>query len=127
MRSMGLPTWRFREIPAPRDGRAMTSEEQALAKRLTDALPDHYPNKAAVIVRMHKRASDIDEALRPVKTRDNPAQTEVIQTLVPITDHTVVSGVLVRPTGTIRCADQRACCGSRPGVLDASVGDGLAA
>lgn len=97
MRSMGSPTWRFREIPIPH-GLTMTSEEQAMAKRLADALPEHYPRKSAVIVRLHEKATRIDPALRPVRASDGGAGTEVIQTLVPITDHTVVSGVLVRPT-----------------------------
>jgi signal transduction histidine kinase len=97
MRTMSLPTWRFREIAIPRDPRPMTAEEQAMAKRLAEALPEHYPGRSQVVVRLHQRATDVNAALRPVRTRDNPAQTEVIQTLVPITDHSVVSGVLIRP------------------------------
>lgn len=98
MRTMSYPDWRFREIPIPRDVRAMTSEEQALARRLTEALPDRYPGKTRVIVQIHKSATEIEPALRPVRAHDHPDQTAVIQTLIPITDHSVVSGVLVRPT-----------------------------
>jgi signal transduction histidine kinase len=98
MRTMSSPTWRFREIPVPRGDRAMNSEEQAMAKRLVEALPEHYPRRSRVIVRLHEKATDIDAALRPVRAHSNPAQIQVIQTLVPISDHSVVSGVLVRPT-----------------------------
>lgn len=98
MRTMSSPTWRFREIPIPSDTRAMTSEEQAMAKRLSDALPEHYPRKSQVIVRLHQNATDINPGLRPVRARDTPpAHTPLIQTLVPISDHSVVSGVLLRP------------------------------
>jgi signal transduction histidine kinase len=98
MRAMSFPDWRFREIPIPDSARTMTNEEQVMAKRLADALPDRHPRKAGVIVHLHQKAALIDPALRPIRARYPDANTEVIQTLVPITDHSVVSGVRLRPS-----------------------------
>jgi signal transduction histidine kinase len=98
MRTMSSPTWRFREIPIPRDHHAMTGEEQAMAKRLTDALPEPYPRKSAVIVQLHEKAEDIDQALRPVRARNAAPGVELVRTLVPLSDRTMVSGTLLRPT-----------------------------
>ncbi|HWA69769.1 MAG TPA: ATP-binding protein [Rhizomicrobium sp.] len=98
MRTMSSPTWRFREIPIPRDHHAMTGEEQAMAKRLTDALPEPYPRKSAVIVQLHEKAEDIDQALRPVRARNAARGAELVRTLVPLSDRTMVSGTLLRPT-----------------------------
>jgi len=97
MRTMSLPTWRFREVAPPKQRRAMSGEEQAMAKRLADALPDHYPRKASVIVHLHSKVGSMDPALLPVRAHDAAQGTEVVQTLIPITDHSVVSGVLLRP------------------------------
>jgi hypothetical protein len=47
------PVWRFREIQGVYNARSMTSEEQVLAKRLEDALPDNHPGKKNTIVHLH--------------------------------------------------------------------------
>lgn len=48
-----------------------------MAKRLSDALPEHHPRKKAVIVHLHELLSNIAEDLRPVNaaTNSNPART----------------------------------------------------
>lgn len=97
MRTMGRSDWRFREA-GNYDTKPMTSEEAALAKRLTDALPDRHPRKSAVIVHLHEPLGGIPEELRPVAARDAGASSEVVQTIVPIDAHSMMSGVLMPPT-----------------------------
>lgn len=92
------PFWRFREIQGPFDRRGMTSEELALAKRLSDALPDHHLGRNKVIVRLHEPLTSIDPSLRPVRSREPGVPNDVIRTIVPISDHSAVNGVLMRPT-----------------------------
>jgi signal transduction histidine kinase len=76
----------------------MTSEEQVLAKRLEDALPDNHPGKKNTIIHLHEPLSSIDPSLRPVRSREPGVSQDVIRTLVPISNHSAVSGVLMRPT-----------------------------
>jgi signal transduction histidine kinase len=76
----------------------MTAEEVALAKRLADGLPDHHPRKNAVIVHLHEALSKIPEELRPFNAATADTASDVIQTIVPIDAHSMMSGVLVRPT-----------------------------
>jgi signal transduction histidine kinase len=97
MRAMGRAEWRFREVKNY-DAKPMTAEEMVLAKRLADALPDHYPRKNAVVVHLHEPLTNIPDELRPVKTRESSADSDVIQTIVPIDAHSMMSGVLVPPT-----------------------------
>jgi signal transduction histidine kinase len=97
MRTMGRVDWRFREA-TNYDTKPMTAEETALAKRLSDALPETHPRRNAVIVHLHEPLAAIPEALRPVKTQGKDATTDVIQTIVPIDAHSMMSGVLVPPT-----------------------------
>src|SRR6185312_3001664 len=97
MRTMGRADWRFREA-TNYDTKAMTAEETALAKRLSDVLPDQHPRRKAVIVHLHEPLAAIPEALRPVKTQGNTTTRDVIQTIVPIDAHSMMSGVLVPPT-----------------------------
>lgn len=99
MQQMGRLEWRFREAqgytPTP-----MTAEEQALAKRLADALPANHPRKNAIAVHLHQPVANIPEELRPSRARDLGPGGEVIQTIVPINANTMLSSVLVRPTPT---------------------------
>jgi len=97
MRTMGRVDWRFREAIKGYDTKPMTAEEAALAKRLADALPDQHPRKNAVIVHLHEALANIPEELRPVSAVSAKAGTDVIQTIVPIDAHTMMSGVLMRP------------------------------
>ena len=97
MRAMGRAEWRFREIKNY-DTKPMTSEETALAKRLAEALPDHHPRRNAVIVHLHEALANIPDELRPVKAQGSDADKDVIQTIVPIDAHSMMSGVLVPPT-----------------------------
>jgi signal transduction histidine kinase len=98
MRFMSRPEWRFRQIRAGYDTKPMTAEEQALAKRIADALPKNHPRKNAVIVHLHEPIANIPEELRPFNAATAKAGTDVIQTLVPVDAHNVMSGVLLRPT-----------------------------
>ena len=98
MRNMSRLEWRFREAQPGYDTKPMTAEEIALAKRLADALPDHHPRKNKVIVHLHEPIANIPEELRPVRAQDADAGTDAIQTIVPIDEHSMMSGVLVRPT-----------------------------
>jgi signal transduction histidine kinase len=97
MRTMGRADWRFREA-TNYDTKPMTAEEAALAKRLSEALPDQHPRRNAVIVHLHEPLAAIPEALRPVKTQGSDSTKDVIQTIVPIDAHSMMSGVLVPPT-----------------------------
>jgi signal transduction histidine kinase len=98
MRTMGNPTWRFREAKGEFHAKSMTAEETALAKRLAEALPDHHPRRNAVIVHLHEIAANLPMELRPLRAREGNPNMEVIQTIVPIDAHSMMSGVLVRPT-----------------------------
>ena len=100
MRFMSQVYWRFREVKGGYDTKPMTAEEQALAKRIADALPEHHPRKKAVVVHLHEAMGNIPEALRPVNAPSAAPGTDVVQTIVPIDAHSVVSGVLLRPTPT---------------------------
>lgn len=100
MQQMSRPEWRFRAstgyVATP-----MTAEEQALAKRLADALPPNHPRKNAVAVHLHQRLANIPQELRPFRAQEQGAGgTEVIQTIVPIDANTMLSSVLLRPTPT---------------------------
>ena len=97
MRTMGRLEWRFREAPSGYDVKSMTAEETALAKRLADALPDHHPRKNAVVVHLHEPIANIPEELRPPKASASDNGPDVIQTIVPIDAHSMMSSVLVRP------------------------------
>jgi len=96
MRTMGRVDWRFREANAGYDTTPMTAEEVALAKRLIDALPDHHPRKNAVIVHLHEAIANIPTELRPIRAASADTGSDVIQTIVPIDAHSMMSGVLVR-------------------------------
>lgn len=98
MRFMSRPEWRFRETKASYDTKPMTAEEEALAKRLSDGLPEHHPRKKAVIVHLHEQLANIPEELRPFNAATAKPDTEVIQTIVPLDKNTVISGVLLPPT-----------------------------
>jgi signal transduction histidine kinase len=98
MRTMSRLEWRFREANPEYDKKPMTDEETALAKRLTDALPDQHPRKHAVVVHLREPIVDIPEELRPVNTPTAESGRVVIQTIVPIDAHSMMSSVLVRPT-----------------------------
>ena len=100
MRFMSQVYWRFREVKGGYDTKPMTAEEQALAKRIAEALPEHHPRKKAVIVHLHEAMTNIPEELRPVNAPSAAPGTDVVQTIVPIDEHSVVSGVLLRPTPT---------------------------
>ncbi len=96
MRFMSQQYVRFREIKGGYDTKPMTAEEAALAKRIADALPDHHPRKKAVIVHLREVLANIPEELRPLNAATAKPGMEVIQTIVPIDAHSVVSGVIVR-------------------------------
>src|SRR5579883_1026648 len=98
IRNMSRAEWRFREAKPGYDTTPMTAEESALAKRLADALPEHHPRKNAVIVHLHEPIANIPPELRPIRAQDADADTDVIQTIVPIDAHSMMSGVLIRPT-----------------------------
>jgi signal transduction histidine kinase len=98
MHLMSQPQVRFREANPGYDKTPMTAEEAALAKRVADALPDHHPRKNAVIVHLHEAVANIPEELRPFNAATAKTGTDVIQTIVPINEHSMISGVLVRPT-----------------------------
>jgi len=98
MRTQSRPEWRFRETSGGYDTKPMTAEETALAKRLADALPVHHSRKHAVIVHLHEPIANIPDELRPVKAQNADGGTDVIQTIVPIDAHSMMSSVLVRPT-----------------------------
>jgi signal transduction histidine kinase len=98
MRTMSAANWRFREVKDAYDHHPMTGEEQALAKRLMDALPDGHPRKGQVIVHLYQPIKVIPPSLRPVNSTTPGASNYAIQTLVPIGDQSAVSGVLLWPT-----------------------------
>jgi signal transduction histidine kinase len=97
MRFMSQANVRFREVKGGYDAKPMTAEEAAIAKRISDALPDHHPRKKAVIVHLHEVLANIPQELRPYYASNTAPGTEVIQTIVPIDAHSMVSGVLLRP------------------------------
>jgi signal transduction histidine kinase len=98
MRNFGRLDQRFREAPAGYDAKPMTGEEAALAKRLSEALPDHHPRKNAVLIHLHEPLANIPEELRPPKAATADKDQDVIQIIVPIDAHSMMSSVLVRLT-----------------------------
>jgi signal transduction histidine kinase len=98
MRTMSFRNWRFREIAIPAHKAAMTSEEQSLAKRIGENLPNTHPRKGDVIVHLHEARKNIAPELRPVRSRVPGVPDDMIQTIVPIGGNSAVSGVLMRPT-----------------------------
>jgi signal transduction histidine kinase len=98
MRTMSRLDWRYRETKGGYDNKTMTAEEAALAKRLSDALPEHHPRRKAVIVHLHEPLANIAEDLRPVNAATAKPDTDLIQTIVPIDGQSAVSGVTLRPT-----------------------------
>lgn len=98
MRYMSRPDWRFRTTKAGYDVTPMTAEEAALAKRLSDALPERHPRKKSVIIHLHEPLANIPAELRPINAGTSEPGAEVIQTIVPIDADTVLSGVQLRPT-----------------------------
>jgi signal transduction histidine kinase len=98
VRFMSQPYVRFREVRDGYDTTPMTAEEAALARRIADALPEHHPRKKAVIVHLHEPIANIRKELRPVNAATAKPGTDVIQTIVPIDAHSLVTGVLQRPT-----------------------------
>ena len=97
MRFMSRQDWRFREAQGSQDTKPMTAEEHALAKRISDALPKNHPRRNRVIVHLHEPIGNVPEELRPVRAFESDTSTDAIQTLVPIDDHRMMSGVLLRP------------------------------
>src|SRR3569833_1792572 len=97
MRFMSQQYVRYREVKGGYDVKPMTAEETALAKRIADSLPDHHPRRNAVIVHLHEPIANIPQELRLFNASGADAETDVIQTLVPIDARSVVSGVLFRP------------------------------
>jgi len=97
MRTMGRLEWRFREANKDYDKKPMTAEEAALAKRLADALPDKHPRKHSVVVHLREPLANIPDELRPPRVQNAGADTNVIQTIVPIDSYSMMSSVLVRP------------------------------
>ncbi|MCP5411069.1 MAG: HAMP domain-containing protein [Alphaproteobacteria bacterium] len=98
MRTMSVPSWRFREVPENYGSRVMTPDEQALAKRIGDALPAGHPRKTDVVVHLYQPLKDIDPSLRPVRSRQPNPPHDMIQAIVPISNHSAISGVFMRPT-----------------------------
>jgi signal transduction histidine kinase len=98
MRTMSRYYWRFREVPRSANVPSMTAEEQALARNLEDALPVGHPGKTGTIILLHRSLKTIAPNLQPVRARDNGVPDDAIQTIIPISTHSAVSGVLVRPT-----------------------------
>jgi len=98
MRTMGRFEWRYREANSDYNKAPMTAEETALAKRLSDALPDKHPRKKAVIVHLHEPVVNIPEEMRPPRVSTAGASTDVIQIIVPIDAKSALSGVYMRPT-----------------------------
>jgi len=98
MRVMSQPYWRFREVPGTYGSPVMTKEEKVLATRLSDAMPVNHPRRHDVVVHLHEAIQNIDPALRPFRSHQPGVPDDMIQTIVPISDHSAVSGVLMRPT-----------------------------
>jgi signal transduction histidine kinase len=97
MRTMSRHNWRFREVAGSYGKEPMTSEERAWATHLADNLPANHPRRTDVVIHLHKALKDIDPKLRPVDSHVPGVPDDVIQTIVPISSHSAVSGVLVRP------------------------------
>jgi signal transduction histidine kinase len=94
MNTMSTRVWQFTQIPSPMTIRAMTPEENTLARHLADMLPDRIPNQNLISVRLHTPFNDLSADLVP----RNPGPIgDVIQAIVPVDKNTMMSGVFVRP------------------------------
>jgi signal transduction histidine kinase len=85
--------WKFVQVPVPTESLPMTSDEQLLARHLGEMLPDKMPNKNLISVQINRPLPAIPaDALPPHSENDR-----AVRAIVPIDEHTMLSGVFVRP------------------------------
>jgi signal transduction histidine kinase len=91
--SMSGRLWKFVEAPVPSKPLEMTSDEQILARHLGDMLPDKLPNKHLISVQINRPPDSFSSDELPPHS---DASTQAVHALVPIDEHTMLSGVFVR-------------------------------
>jgi signal transduction histidine kinase len=93
MTSMSSRFWKFTQVPVPVTPMPMTDEEKNLARRLDEMLPDRMPHQRVISVQLRTSIDQLPNSLVP----ENPVPTSsVIQTIVPVDEHTMLSTVLLR-------------------------------
>ena len=93
MDHMSSRIWKFTPIPVPQHARTMTAEEVTLSRHLADMLPDRVPHQNLISVWLQAPFSELPPNLVP----NNPGPVgETIQAIVPVDQHTMMSGVFVR-------------------------------
>lgn len=92
MKTLSSRIWQFTAIPRPEKALAMSTEEQALARRLAQALPP-AAQKAPITVRLHEPQSNIELDQLPQGADTN---TQAVRIIVPLDKDTYLSAVNVR-------------------------------
>ncbi|HVV28324.1 MAG TPA: ATP-binding protein [Rhizomicrobium sp.] len=91
--SMSSRVWKFTELPVPDRPLQMNDEEAALARRLTEMLPDKTPHQRVTSVQTSNSTDELASNLLP----EHPVQSSgMIRTIVPVDRHSVLSTVLLR-------------------------------
>ena len=91
--SMSGRLWKFVEAPVPAKPLEMTNDEQILARHLGEMLPDKLPNKHLISVQINRPLDGFSSDELPPHS---DASTQAVHALVPIDEHTMLSGVFVR-------------------------------
>jgi len=93
LNTMSGRLWKFAQMPLPDKPLPMTADEQILARHLGEMLPDKMPNKHLISVQINRPVAGIPADALPLHSVNDRA----VRAFVPIDDHTMLSGVFVRP------------------------------
>lgn len=85
--------WKFTQMPVPAAPLPMSSDEQILARHLSDLLPDKLANKNLISVQVNRPVTNFSPDQLPPHSE---SATQAIRAMVPIDAHTMLSGVFVR-------------------------------
>jgi signal transduction histidine kinase len=86
--------WKFALIPMMKTPLPMTADEKILARHLGELLPDRLNNKDRISVQVNRPLNAFPDGSLPPHS---DAATKAIRAVVPVDDHVMLSGVLVRP------------------------------
>jgi signal transduction histidine kinase len=86
--------WKFVQIPMMTAPLPMSADEKTLARHLGEMLPDKLPHKDKISVQVYRPLNEFPEGSLPPHSND---ATKAIRAVVPVDNHTMLSGVFVRP------------------------------
>jgi signal transduction histidine kinase len=86
--------WKFTQVPMMAAPLPMSADEKILARHLGEMLPDPIPHKGLISVQVNRPLSEFPPGSLPAHSNDSP---NAIRAMVPVDNHTMLSGVFVRP------------------------------